>query len=53
MAIMQPLIDKALQVSTQAGLKKRPEASGSAIGPSAGSRCEIVEGLLPISDSEQ
>ena len=51
MAIMQPLVNAAMEVSTLGSLvRTRPEASASTIGPSSGSRSKIVEGA--ISDSE-
>jgi hypothetical protein len=51
MAIMQPLVQVATQVSAQGNLKRsRLEASRSSIRPSSHSRCKITEGV--ISDDE-
>jgi hypothetical protein len=51
MAIMQPLVQTATQVSAQGNSKRsRLEASRSSIGPSSHSRCKIAEGV--ISDDE-
>ena len=50
MAIMQPLIDTAMEVSAQASSSMSRHEVSAGVGPSSGSRCKIVKGV--IDDSE-